>query len=307
VRISPQTRVLVTGASGSLGWAVSSALAARCKVTGTYLSHARVPDGVRGLRLDLAQDLTSIAAAVASAGPDVMVHAAAITDPDRCEQDVKAAFKVNFEATHEIALAASRQGSRLVYVSTDLVFDGRRGNYSENDQPRPLSVYGTSKLRGEEGALAACPGALVARSTLIYGFGSPSSKTFLARLLEVLGEGRRMQLFTDQMRNPVLLEDLAEAIVRALEKDLSGIYHVGGSESASRYDFGRVACRVFGYDEDLLVPVTMEDSVFPARRPQDATLDITKLVGATGFKPSGLLDGLTRARSGRPPTQSPIR
>lgn len=300
MKISPQTRVLVTGASGSLGWVLSGALASRCKVTGTYLSHAQVPEGVKGLRLDLARDLAAIAAMVASASPDIIVHAAAITDPDRCERDVETAFKVNFEATHEIALAASRQGSRLVYVSTDLVFDGRRGNYSEADQPRPLSVYGTSKLRGEEGVLAACPGALVARSTLIYGFGSPSSKTFLARLLEVLGEGRRMQLFTDQRRNPVLVEDLAEAIVRAIENDLVGLYHVGGSESASRYDFGRVVCRVFGYDDDLLVPVTMEDAVFPARRPQDATLSITKLIQATGFTPAGLVDGLTRAKAGCP-------
>lgn len=300
MEISPRTRVLVTGASGSLGWALSRALAPRCKVTGTHLSHPEVPEGVTSLRLDLGGDLDFIAPAVASVGPDVIVHTAAMSDPDRCEQDPKAAFRVNFEATHEIALAASRQGSRLVYVSTDLVFDGRRGNYSEEDAPRPLSIYGTSKLRGEESAAAGCPGALVVRSTLIYGFGSPSSKTFLARLLEVLGQGRRMQLFTDQMRNPVLVDDLAAAIVCGLEKDLVGLYHVGGSESASRYDFAIAACRVFGLDEDLLVPVTMEDAVFPARRPRDATLDITRFVEATGLRPSGLLEGLQRARVGPP-------
>jgi len=298
MKISSRTRVLVTGASGSLGWVLSGALASRCKVTGTYCSHQLVPDGVEGLELDLAGDPGCIGGVVASVKPDIIVHAAAVTDPDLCEHDVKTAFRVNFEATHELALAAAQRGARLVYLSTDLVFDGRRGNYSESDQPRPLSVYGMSKLRGEEGALTACPGALVARSTLIYGFGSPSSKTFLSKLLEVFCDGRRMQLFTDQRRNPILVEDLAEAIVCALKKDLTGIYHVGGSECASRYDFGKVVCRVFGFDEDLLVPVTMEDAVFPARRPQDATLNIARLVEATGFTPSGLLEGLTRARSG---------
>jgi dTDP-4-dehydrorhamnose reductase len=299
MRFEPQTRVLVTGASGSLGWALSSVLAPRCEVVGTYHTHECVPDGVAGLRLDLGGEGAAIGATVASIGPDVIIHAAAMTDPDACERNPALALKVNFGATHELARAAAGLESRFVYVSTDLVFDGRRGNYNESDTPRPLSVYGTSKLRGEEAAIAACPAALVVRSTLVYGFGGPASKTFLARMLEALAVGRRVQLFTDQMRNPVFLDDLAACMVGALERDLAGIYHLGGGERASRYEFGLKACKAFGYAETLLVPVTMDDVVFAARRPLDVTLDIGKFAASTGLAPSGLTDGLARAAAGR--------
>ncbi|MFZ1946754.1 MAG: SDR family oxidoreductase [bacterium] len=295
--LTPTTKVLVTGASGSLGWTLSGMLAAKCRVSGTYLTRPQLPDGVAGVRLDLAGG-ASIAELVTSLEPDVIVHAAAITDPDRCERDIGVALAVNFEATGRLASAASRLGSRLVYVSTDLVFDGAKGNYRESDQPRPLSVYGTSKLRGEEVALEACPDALVIRSALIYGLAGPARGTFLGRMLDNLAEGRRVQLFTDQRRNPVLVDDLAAGVVMAIRRDLAGLYHLGGSEAASRYQFGKAACEVFECDQALLVPVTMDDAVFPAKRPADATLDIGKFVAATGLAPCGLLEGLRRARAG---------
>jgi dTDP-4-dehydrorhamnose reductase len=298
VDLTSETRVLVTGASGSLGWTLSGMLASRCRVSGTYLTHPRLRDGVAGTRLDLAADSASVADVVASLKPDVIVHAAAITDPDRCERDIGVALAVNFEATGRLASVASRLGARMVYVSTDLVFDGAKGNYREDDPPRPLSVYGTSKLRGEEVVLEACSDALILRSTLIYGLAGPARCTFLGRMLDNLAEGRRVQLFTDQRRNPILVDDLAAGIVTAIESDLAGRYHFGGSEAVSRYQFGKAACQVFGCDEALLVPVTMDDAVFPAKRPADATLDIGKFVGATGLAPCGLVEGLRRAKAG---------
>lgn len=297
--LGPKTKVVVTGASGTLGWTLCEMLAHRCDIMGTYLSHPCVPEGARGVELDLG-DRSSIRAMLQSARPDIIIHAAAISDPDQCENDAERAFRVNFEATHEIALMAAELGARLVYVSTDLVFDGKKGDYREEDPPCPLSIYGMSKLRGEEAVLEACPGALVLRSTLIYGFGSPASKTFLGRMLENLSDGRRIQLFTDQMRNPILVDDLAEGIFRAIEASLSGLYHLGGGEAASRYEFGRRACRAFGFGEELLVPVTMDDVVFPAKRPLDATLNISKFKSSTGFIPCDPAAGLARAAERRP-------
>lgn len=296
--MSAGTRVVVTGASGTLGWALCEALRDRCDVVGTYMSHPCVPTRVMGVELDLS-DTLAIGAALRPARPDIIIHAAAITDPDACEKDAQKAFRVNFEATHELAQIAARLGSRLVYVSTDLVFDGKKGNYGEEDSPCPLNIYGMSKLRGEEAALATCSSTLVLRSTLVYGFGSPASKTFLGRMLDGLSAGRRMQLFTDQMRNPILVDDLATGIIRAIEGDLVGLYHLGGGEAASRYEFGRNVCRVFGFAEELLVPIRMDDVVLPARRPLDATLNTSKFKASTNFVPCGLWAGLTRAAEGR--------
>jgi dTDP-4-dehydrorhamnose reductase len=291
LNIVASTKVMITGVSGTLGWALARALAGGCEVIGTYASHPNVPEGVTGLRADLC-DHWAMKEHLENHKPDIIVHLAAITEPDRCEQNPQLAFRVNFEATSEIARVAETVGARLVYASTDLVFDGARGRYTEDDIPRPLSIYGMSKLRAEEAALGLSGGALVVRSSLMYGSGSPVSKTFLSRVLEKLRRGERMQLFTDQLRNPILVNDLVKALVIAIEKDLCGIYHIGGPEVLNRHEFGRKVGQVFGYDEALLVPIKMRDFPYDAKRPLDSTLNIQKYTKATGFVPRTVLEGL---------------
>ncbi len=282
-----------------MGWTVATVLAGRCQVTVTYFSHPCAPEATFGTKLDLG-DVPSISDLLDHVKPDVIIHLAALTDPDRCEQEPDLAFRVNFEATHELASLAQRLGARFVFVSTDLVFDGTKGLYTEEDTPRPLSIYGVSKLRAEEAALGTCSDALILRSSLIYGFGSPVSKTFLVRLLERLARGEPMQVFTDQKRNPILVNDLAEAIVSAAEKDLSGLYHVGGAEIVSRYDFGQKVCEVFGCDKSLLVPVRMDEFAYLAERPLDSTLSTSKFRSRAGFFPCRVVEGLERIKQSRP-------
>jgi dTDP-4-dehydrorhamnose reductase len=291
-------RVLVTGASGSLGWTLCKALLPGCEVAAAYNSHPSVPEDTEGLKLDLS-DRNALGDLCRQNKPDVIFHCAAMTDPDECEQSSRQAMKVNFEATLEIARIAKDMGSRLVFTSTDLVFDGSKGDYREEDAARPLSVYGTSKLRAEEAVLAAGPGNLVVRSSLLYGTGSETSGTFLAGLIETLGAGRQMRLFTDQRRNPILVNDFARALIVAVEKDLGGLFHVAGDQALSRLEFGSLVCRAFGYDESLLVPISMENFDYVAARPIDSTLNTEKFTTATGFKPSGIseaLAGLARER-----------
>lgn len=298
MRITPSTRVLVTGASGSLGWAVARLLAARSEVTSAYFTHSRVPDGTAAVRLDLA-DAPSIESLFEGSKVDVVIHSAAVTDPDACERDPRAALKVNFEATQRLASLARFAGSYFVFISTDLVFDGAKGNYAEEDKPCPLSIYGMSKLRAEEAVLGADPRNVVLRCALIYGLGGSASRTFLGRMLEVLAGGSQVRLFTDQRRCPVLVDDLAQSIVLAIEEGLAGVYHVGGADAVSRYEFGQQVCRVFGYGEDLLLPTRMAEFEALARRPIDATLNSCKFRRATGFVPCGLAEGLARTKRTR--------
>jgi len=284
-------RVLVTGASGSLGWALSTMLLPRCEVVAIYNSHPSVPAGTEALRLDLS-DRDALGDLCRQNKPDVIFHCAAMTNPDECEQDSRRAIRVNFEATVEIARIAKDMGSRLVFTSTDLVFDGSKGDYREGDSAKPLSVYGTSKLRAEEAVLDIDPASLVVRSSLMYGRGSETSGTFLTDLIDALADGRRMRLFTDQLRNPILVDDFALALAVAVEGDLSGLYHVAGDEAVSRLEFGRQVCRAFGYCERLLVPISMEDFDYVAARPLDSTLNTEKFTSATGFKPAGIAEAL---------------
>jgi dTDP-4-dehydrorhamnose reductase len=292
-------RVLVTGASGSLGWALSGMLIPACEVVATYDSHPSVPEGTEALRLDLS-DRDSLGDLCRQNKPDIIFHCAAMTSPDECEQDSRRAVRVNSEATLEIARIAKDMGSRLVFTSTDLVFDGTSGDYREEDAAKPLSVYGTSKLRAEEAVLKTDPGSLVVRSSLMYGMGSEASGTFLTGLMDTLGEGRRIRLFTDQRRNPILTDDFARALMMAVEDDLSGLYHAAGPESLSRFEFGRQVCRAFGYDEALLDPISMEDFDYVAARPLDSTLNTEKFTSATGFKPAGIAEALAALAGERP-------
>ena len=291
MRITPSTKILITGASGSLGWTLTALLVARCKVMAAYCSNAVVPEGSEPVRLDL-RDKTEPGRTVERYRPDAIVHLAAITDPDRCEQDTGLAERVNLEATSELAGAAAKQGCAVLFASTDLVFDGLRGNYGEDDAAHPLSAYGVTKLRAEQAVLEACRDNFVFRSSLVYGRGSPSSKTFLSTVLDRLGRGEPMQLFTDQKRNPILADDLARAVIAAIEGDISGLYHIGGRDTVTRYEFGQLVCRSFGYREDLLVPVRMQDFAYTARRPLNSTLDITRFGRATGFVPLPLAEAL---------------
>ena len=273
-------------------------LAARCRTAGAYYAHSCVPESVEGVKADFCE-VGAAGRVIDQYRPEVTIHLAAITDPDRCERNPQLAFRVNFEAATELALACKQAGSKVVFMSTDLVFDGAKGDYTEEDIPRPLSIYGMSKLRAEGAIMQECGDALVIRASLLYGIGSPVSKTFLTRILEKLDRGDKMELFTDQRRNPILVDDLARAIIVAIERDLSGLYHIGGSEFLSRYDFGRKVCDVYGRDQDLLVPIRMQDFSYDARRPLDSTLNIDKFVRVAGFVPSKVSEGLIKARGRR--------
>jgi len=299
--LSPDTSVLITGTSGALGWVLARRLSAACRVTGTYFSHECVPEGVAPMRMDLT-DAASVAAALDTARPQVIVHAAAMTDPDACERDPAAATAVNVAGCARLVEHARRLGSKVVYISTDLVFDGVRGDYAEDDKARPLSVYGRSKLDAEGVVLRErrTGRPAVIRSSLIYGWGSPASGTFFSAVHAALRAGGRMRLFTDQLRNPILEADIAAAVILVIERDLEGLYHAGGPESVSRLEFGKAVCDVFGFDERLLEPIAMQDFEYEAARPLDSTLNISRLAHAAGFAPRGLMEGLAHLRSSEP-------
>jgi dTDP-4-dehydrorhamnose reductase len=298
LNLLPETRVLITGASGALGWALAARLSGHCRIAGTYCSHDCVPGGVEPVRMDLA-DPDGLDDAVRAVSPQVIVHTAAMTDPDACERDPALARAVNLEGSLRLAGLAATMGARPVFISTDLVFDGMRGGYREADEAEPLSVYGRTKLEAERGFLGVA-GAAVMRSSLIYGWGSPTSGTFFTGLYAALKEGSGMRLFTDQLRNPVSVEDLAVAVMAVIERDLSGLYHVGGPDVVSRLEFGAAVCRVFGFDESRLEPISMKDFEYVARRPVNSTLDVSRFAAAAGWRPRRLVEGLESLMADRP-------
>ncbi len=289
---------LVTGASGSLGWVLSRMLADRSPVIAAYHTHAAYPDGTRGTELNLGE-AGALGRLLETHRPRIVFHLAAVTNPDQCERDPETARRVNLEATRELALWAAASGAKLVFASTDLVFDGKKGNYGEEDPAVPLSVYGRTKLEAERAVLEVCPGAAVIRGSLFYGLGGPAGRTFLSSILDALSRGAAIRLFTDQRRNPVLLEDLAGAMIRVADLDLVGLYHVAGRDVVTRYEFGKMVCTAFGFSKNLLIPISMADFEYDAPRPLDSSLNIAKFASATGLEPTPVVLALASLASRR--------
>lgn len=284
-------RLLITGASGFLGARLIESLAAAHEVAGT--GHAKA-GGVL-LPLDVTSE-ASIDGLLDERRPEAVLNCAALADPDACEREPDRARAVNAAGAGRLARGCARRGIRLVHVSTDLVFDGARGGYSEEDAPAPLSVYGRAKLEGEREVLVADPSAAVVRVSLVYGRARAGRPSFLDWLLAELTAGRRPRLFTDQWRTPTAMAQLPGVLERVAALPLSGVFHWGGGERVSRFQFGQAACRAFGFPEDRLEPAKLADFGYAAARPADCSLLSERLARALGMKPWGLEEGLSAER-----------
>ncbi|MGE5140723.1 MAG: SDR family oxidoreductase [Rudaea sp.] len=255
-------RILITGASGYLGSAlVRHVRAARpeWELHGTFLSQPPPSITPHPHRIDI-RNGAAIHELFEQVQPDVVVHTAA-----RMTGDYESLRDVNAVATGEIIQAAARFTARVIYTSTDLVFDGERGGYSESDNPRPVMAYGMSKLEGERTVLAGPAHVLIVRTSLIFGFDPLDPRT-----LAVL-DGRMRRLYTDEFRCPIWVGSLCSALLELAETQREGVLHVAGAQPLSRFEFGQRLIRRLGRPEiDLIPALSAESGVV---RPRDCTLD----------------------------------
>jgi dTDP-4-dehydrorhamnose reductase len=264
-------RALVIAASGQVGAALSASLAARGHaVVGTH--HRVAAPGTRPLDLT---DPAAVAALMAEVEPDWVFCPAGLTHVDYCEDHPDEAWRINCDGPAAAARLAGQRGAAFVYYSTDYVFDGRGGPYCEEDPPNPLSVYGQSKLAGERAVLAAAPRALVIRTAVVYG-PEPQGKNTVYQLLRRLRAGQCVPVPADQRSSPTYNQDLAEASVELVERDVRGIVHVAGPRVVDRYTFAVTACQVFELDPSRVVPRPTPALGQRAQRPLAAGLRIDR-------------------------------
>ncbi|MCJ7707996.1 MAG: SDR family oxidoreductase, partial [Anaerolineales bacterium] len=181
------------------------------------------------------------------------------------------------------------------HISTDAVFDGERGGYTEDDEPHPTNVYGQSKLEGEQAVAAAHPEALIVRTNL-YGWNAQDKQSLAEWFLSNLEAGKRCRGFTDVWFSPILVNDLGWLLFAMLEVGLTGVYHVAGSECASKYDFGLRLARIFGLDPSLVEPVGVGQAALRARRGRQLCLNVERAERALGASLPTVEEGLTRFR-----------
>jgi dTDP-4-dehydrorhamnose reductase len=226
--------------------------------------------------------------------PDAVIHTAALANLEDCEAQPETARLLNEELPGELAAACAQRGIQMMHISTDAVFDGAKdGVYTEEDTPNPQGVYACTKLEGERNVLSANPEAVVVRVNF-FGWSLSGTRSLPEFFLNNLSAGKSAQGFTDVFFCPMFVSDLGGILLKMLAKPLIGIYHVVGSESLSKYDFGMAIARRFGLDEHLIEPVSVDVSTLKARRSHNLRLSVHKLSTALGEPIPGFSTGLDK-------------
>ncbi len=286
------TRILVTGASGLLGLNFCLQYAGQHEIMGLTHSLPLADTPFRVIRADLTQPDVAIKVITAT-GPEMILHCAAAANLEVAEANPALAWRLNAEVAGEVAAAARRVGAQLIHISTDAVFDGLAGNYSESDSPNPLSVYAKSKLAGEQAVAAVNPDAIIARVNF-YGWSATGRRSLAEFFYTNLAAGKLTPGFTDVFFNPLQTHILNEILMRMANLKLSGLFHVVSRESLSKYDFGCRIARLFGFDPGMIQPASWKDAGLAAARAPNLNLRTDKLAQALGESLPDQAAGLER-------------
>jgi dTDP-4-dehydrorhamnose reductase len=294
----PHSRVLITGASGLLGGHLCLAAIKTAEVFGAYHAHNTLVAGTHALKWDLS-DARNPVAQLEEAQPQIVIHAA-VLQVEACEREPELAERVNVVASRGIAEWCRRVRARLVYVSSDLVFEGEKSFYAETDSPKPRMRYGQNKLAAERAVLETCPSACVVRLPLMYGFPAAGGSNFFMSMLARLQRGEIVSVFHDQYRTPGWVNNMAAAVWELARSDFQGLIHVAGLSRCSRLEMAQRVCRLAGFDETLLRSISMFDAAMSAPRPKDVSLDCTLAQKILQTKLLEVEEGLYRALAQRP-------
>ena len=287
--------ILVTGASGLLGSKlVSRAIETSKQVTALSHRHTLRFAGADAYNLDL-RDFAATRRLVENLRPSAIAHCAAATNVDWCEDNPEEADRLNVQVPVFWARLAAERGAHFLQVSTDSVFNGYSGNYSESDAPAPLNVYAKTKWLAEQEVLKVHPSSLIARVTF-YGWNVQKKQSLAEWILDGLSAGKKMPGFTDVYFCPILANDLAEILLAMIDRGLHGTYNAVGSEKISKFDFAKRLAIEFGFDADQIISVSIADANLRATRPGDTSLTTEKIVRQLGRAMPDVQAGLRRFR-----------
>jgi dTDP-4-dehydrorhamnose reductase len=270
--MSTSPRSLVIGASGQVGEHLYRLLKAQTPyVSGTY--HRTQQPGLRTLDI---RDAAAVRQLCTDLAPDVIYLPASLTNVEYCESHPDESYRSNVQGVANVVRVAREINAKLVYLSSDYIFDGTDGPYDEGALPNPLCVYGWHKLLAEHNIMQHLDDYLIVRTTVVYGW-EKQGKNFVARLVRELRQGERMRVPADQIGSPTYAPDMAAAIIDLVWLGQRGVFHVVGRERASRYEFAQAAAAAFGLDAALLDPFDTSTLAQVAKRPLSAGMRVAKV------------------------------
>lgn len=227
--------------------------------------------------------------------PEIIVHCAALTDVDYCESHPEEAFAQNVQASVNIARMAENFSSYMVHISTDGVFDGEKGAYSEEDTPSPVNAYGKSKLEAEKQMSEVCRHSCIVR-TNIFGWNATQRKSMAEWMLEKLTNREELAAFKDVIISPLLTDDLSQIIFELCQLEHEGTIHVGSSDSYSKLQFAHMIAETFGLDPSKIKPTSVDDLHLKANRPKNTSLDVHRISSLLGRGMPTVHDGIKRMK-----------
>ena len=283
-------KVVITGAAGMLGTALIDRFAKRHDVIATSRTAGIQREGVRWSIFDLCDD-RALRWFLSAEQPDLVVHAAALVDVDRCERDPSAAERLHVHATEVISQTIAAWDGAMIYISTDSVFDGHKeGPYEEDDRPAPTNTYARTKLLGETPCLALKRGTVL--RTNIFGWSRVGRMSFAEWVLKGLAEQSELHMFDDVRFTPIHVTHLSEAIELVWEQGVHGLYHAAGGTSLTKYEFAVVVADVFGLSTDKVTAVSIDDAGLAANRPKNMALSSARLSSLLGRVPPPAIEGV---------------
>lgn len=286
-------KLLVTGASGFLGWNLCQLAKQEWDIYGTSFSHAIEIPGITLLKVDL-RDFEELKRIFQEIQPDAVIHTAAQSSPNVCQSNPEESHAINVTASCNIAGLCADYSIPCAFTSTDLVFNGLNPPYKETDAVSPINLYGEQKVMAEEGMLERYPMTAVCRMPLMFGVAAPPAQSFMQPFIQILREGKELRLFTDEFRTPASGITAAKGLLLALKK-VNGRIHLGGKERMSRYDFGRLLVEIFELPSEALKGCRQADVKMAASRPPDVSLD-SSMAFDLGYDPLSLREELDALR-----------
>jgi dTDP-4-dehydrorhamnose reductase len=293
-----KTRILIIGSNGMLGQSITEMFASsdRFELLCTSIEKEPVNDKVNYRSLDIMQK-HKVKEIILNFFPDYIINTAAYTNVDLAETEKELAWKTNVSGVENISLYSWTVDAHLIHVSTDYIFDGKNGPYSEEDKPYPINYYGRTKLASENLIRTSGVRFTILRSNVLYGatkFGRPD---FVKWVVDSLKSKRIIKIVQDQFNNPTFINDLSQAISKIIEFKKEGIFNIAGAEILSRYEFALRIADYFRLDKSLIVPIKTEELNQPASRPMNSGLITLKAATEIGYYPTPIENSFEKIQS----------
>ncbi len=288
-------RVFITGASGFVGRHLLKSAPRNIHILAQY-NRSPITKHLNHHIQALQQDLTTASLeAVRQFGPDVIVHVAAQSSIDECELNPEKARAINVEATRRLAELAKTLGARFIFTSSDVVFDGKQGNYAEHHPVNPINTYARTKIEAEAVIQETLENFVIIRPGLIYGRSLNGRPNFTEFMYKSLSSGKPVFLFTDQFRTPILVDTLVKIIWQLAQREDTGIFHVGGANRLSRFEMGQILCSLFNLPRNLIRGIPSSAGKQVAPRPLDTSLNSQKIQKLLGVQLPTFEEGIQLA------------